>query len=269
MLLDINAYVGHWPFMQLKYNTCEALAHRMDRFGVDVSVISNLNGIFYKNTQSANLELYEELRSVKKFNNRFIPFAVINPTYAGWKKDLETCYKKFGMKGIRVYPKYHDYGITDPSLVELVKMARDLGLVVAFNFRMEDSRQRSWMDIDYVVGTPKPECTLTDIVPIMKVVPDAKYMILNVANSIQLDENDAALFKKIDVMMDTSGRSLSNLSSLLKTMGREKFAFGTHSPILDYLAGQLRIESLRESEADEETKEFLRSGNAKRVLKLS
>ena len=52
MLIDINAYVGHWPFMQLKYNTCESLAQRMDRFGVDVSVISNLNGIFYKNTHS-------------------------------------------------------------------------------------------------------------------------------------------------------------------------------------------------------------------------
>jgi hypothetical protein len=30
MLIDINAYVGHWPFMQLKYNTCESLAQRMD-----------------------------------------------------------------------------------------------------------------------------------------------------------------------------------------------------------------------------------------------
>ena len=71
MLIDINAYVGHWPFMQLKYNTCEALAHRMDRFGVDVSVISNLNGIFYKNTQSANQELYEEIKSLKRYSDRF------------------------------------------------------------------------------------------------------------------------------------------------------------------------------------------------------
>ena len=51
MLIDINAYVGNWPFQQLKYNTCEALSARMNKFGVDISVISNLNGIFYKNTQ--------------------------------------------------------------------------------------------------------------------------------------------------------------------------------------------------------------------------
>ncbi len=155
MLLDINSYVGHWPFKQLKYNTCASSLERMNRFGVDVSVISNLNGIFYKNTQSANEELYDELKSDKRFSDRFIPFAVINPIYAGWKEDLETCVTKMGMKGLRVYPQYHDYDITDPSFIELVKLARDRGLPVAIDIRMVDSRQRSWMDIP--VFEPKEE----------------------------------------------------------------------------------------------------------------
>jgi uncharacterized protein len=67
MLLDINAYVGHWPFKQLQYNTCAKLLDKMNKFAVNVSVISNLNGVFYKNTQSANEELYEELGSEKRF----------------------------------------------------------------------------------------------------------------------------------------------------------------------------------------------------------
>jgi predicted TIM-barrel fold metal-dependent hydrolase len=175
---------------------------------------------------------------------------------------------KLGMKGIRVFPKYHDYEITNPSLIELVKRARDRDVPVAFTYRMADSRLRSWMDIDYVVGTPKPEWTLKNILPIIKEVPDAKFMILNVANSMKLDEEDAALFKKSQVLIDTSGRTLLDLGGLLKTQGKERFAFGTHSPILDYLTGLLRIESLRESEADAATKELLRSGNTKRFLKL-
>jgi hypothetical protein len=44
------------------------------------------------------------------------------------------------------------------------------------------------------------------------------------------------------------------------------FAFGIHSPILDYITGLLRIEALRENEADFNTKELLRSGNARRML---
>jgi predicted TIM-barrel fold metal-dependent hydrolase len=266
MLLDINAYVGHWPFMQRRYNTCEALLGRMNKFGVDVSVISNLNGIFYKNTQPANEELYDEIRSDRRFSDRFIPFAVINPIYAGWRDDLEVCVKKMGMKGVRVYPKYHDYEITDPSLIELVKRVRDHGLPVAFKIRMIDSRIRSWMDIPFVVGTQRPEWTLSNIVPIVKAVPDAKYLILNVANNIRLNDEDMELFRKAEVVFDTSGRQVNSLPDLLKSYGREKFAFGTHSPILDYLTGLLRIEALRESEADAETKELLRSGNAKRIL---
>jgi len=179
MLIDINAYVGHWPFMQLKHNTCDALHERMNKFGVDISVISNLNGIFYKNTQSANEELFEEIKSKAKFRDRFIPFAVINPIYAGWRDDLEVCISKYGFKGVRIYPRYHDFEILDPACIELVKRVRDFGLPVAFNFRMDDSRQRSWMDISNLKDNVIREWNFKNILPIIKTVSDAKYMIFN------------------------------------------------------------------------------------------
>lgn len=259
MLLDINASVGHWPFQHYNYNNCGSLLDRMNKYGVNVSVIGNLNGIFYKNTQSANEELYSEINSDKRFHDRLIPFAVINPIYAGWREDLDICISKFGMKGIRLYPLYHDYDLTDPSCIELVKRAADRNLVVAFTLRMVDSRPRSWMDIE-------KEWALNDIIPIIKAVPEAKYMILNIANSTELADDETALLKNADLLMDTSGRAMSNLGTLLKKYGTNKFAFGTHSPILDYVTGRLRIESLRDSEADEKIKELLRSGNAKRIL---
>ena len=259
MLLDINAYVGHWPFKQLQFNTCEKLLDRMNQFGVDISVISNLNGIFYKNTQPANEELYDEIQSKRRFHDRFVPFAVINPIYAGWKDDLEICIDKLGMRGIRLYPKYHDYELTDPACIELVKIVRDRGLPVAFSLRMVDSRQRSWLDIEN-------EWELKDIIPIVREVPDAKYIILNVANSTKLTDDEVTLIRNTNILMDTSGRALNNLGEMLEKFGEEKFAFGTHSPILDYLTGLLRIESLREEEANEATKSLLRFGNAKRIL---
>jgi len=261
MLVDINASVGHWPFQQREYNQCDTLLERMDRFGVKLSVISNLNGVFYKNTQPANEELHDEINSDKRFHDRFIPFAVINPIYAGWKNDLDICTEKFGMRGIRLYPLYHDYELTDPACIEFVKSARDRNLVVAFSLRIVDSRQRSWMDI-------QKEWALKDIVPIVKAVPDAKYMILNVANSTELSDDETAIIKEATIVIDTSGRALTKLGELIDRLGVDKFAFGTHSPILDYLTGQLRIESLRETEADEKTKELLRSGNAIRILGL-
>lgn len=276
VLLDINAYVGHWPFKKLNYNTCGLLLERMNKFGVDVSVVSNINGIFYKNTQPANEELHEAINSDDRFKDRFIPFAVINPIYAGWRKDFEICIDRFKMKGLRLYPQYHDYAITDSSLVELVRMARDRDVPVALDIRMVDSRQRSWMDIPHFesnatekIDVVMKEWSVRNLVPLIKEVPDAKYFIVNVANSIKMSDGDMEVIKNADVLFDTSGRILrgeDTLSALLKRFGREKFAFGTHSPILDYLSGRLRIESLPVSEADEETKEMLRSGNARRML---
>ena len=63
MLIDINANIGHWPFRQTTCNACEALLERMDEYGIDVSVVSNMNGIFYKNTQASNEELYQEINA--------------------------------------------------------------------------------------------------------------------------------------------------------------------------------------------------------------
>jgi hypothetical protein len=273
MLLDINAYVGHWPFKQLQYNSCAKLLERMNKYSVDVSVISNLNGIFYKNTQPANQELYEELQSDKRYNGRFIPFAIINPIYAGWREDLEICITKMGMKGVRVFPQYHDYEITDPSFVELVRLTRDKGVPIALDIRMVDSRQRSWMDIPVFDPGERSdiifkEWQLRNVVPIIKAVPDAKYIIVNVANGLSLNDEELGLIRQADVLFDTSGRSLSDLPGLIKRFGREKFAFGSHSPILDYLSGRLRIEYMNDAEADEATKELLRSGNAKRLIGL-
>lgn len=259
MLIDINASVGHWPFRKTYFRSCKDLLARMNKYGVDISVVSNINGIFYKDTQAANEELYQEIGSDRSFRKRFIPFAVINPIYAGWKDDIEICRNEFAFKGIRLYPQYHDYEITDPACIELVKHARDLGLITAFTIRMVDSRPRSWMDLS-------KEWKLGDVMPIIKEVPDAKYFILNVSDGMMVKDEDELIIKKSHLLFDTSGKNISNLGELINKFGKNKFAFGSHSPILDYLTGLLRIEALRDEEVDETVREMLRSGNARSYL---
>lgn len=261
MLIDVNAYVGHWPFIKLKYSSCADLLQRMNQYGIDISVVSNINAIFYKNTQSGNEELYNEIKADKKLHGRIVPFAVINPVYGAWKDDLKICITKLGMKGIRIYPHYHDFDITEAPVIELVKMARDYGVPVALPVRMVDSRQRSWMDV-------QKEWQLKEFMPLVQAVPDAKYMFLNIATGFGVSAAESALLKKTDYLFDMSGRNMQYMSQLLSTFGKEHFAFGTQAPILDYLTAQLRIETLRPAEATEADKELMRSGNARRFLNL-
>lgn len=261
MLIDINAYTGHWPFKRLQKNNCEGILERMKEYGTDISVITNLNGVFYKNTQSANEELYEEVRSKRAYKDRFLPFGIINPIYAGWKDDFKTCVKDFGMKGIRVFPNYHDYTINDPNLLDLVKMARDHDVAVALTMRIVDSRQRSWMDL-------ATEWALKDYVPLLRAVPDARYMMLNLSTGLALSEEDEATVKNGNVLFDTSGRHIVHFANVFRRFGKNRFAFGSHFPVLDYYTGLLRIESLREEEADEADRELFRHRNAQQFLQL-
>jgi hypothetical protein len=233
----------------------------MDANGIAASVLTNINGIFYKDTQAGNRETYEEINSNRKWAERLIPFAVINPVYSGWRKDLQESVKELGMKGVRIFPKYHRYGLDLPACTELVKMCRDLEVPVGLTLRMVDSRPSSWLDISN-------EWRLSDVMPIVKAVPDAKFMVLNLSGSTHLEKEDLDLFKKADVFMDTSGRNVLDLRGLMDTFGEEKFGFGTHSPILDYKTGALRIASLREDEADAKAREDLQSGNIKRFLRI-
>src|SRR5690606_3735117 len=172
MLLDINAYTGHWPFRQLRGNTLEGMIERMDRFGVDKAVVANINGIFYKDTHTANKELFLEVQSNKAFADRFISFATMNPILPWWESSLQVCHEEWGMKGIRLYPIYHEYDIVDERCVALVKAARDRGMPVSIPLRMIDLRQRSWLD----AGS---ELDLNHIASLVREVPDAKYIVLD------------------------------------------------------------------------------------------
>jgi len=60
LIIDSNAYIGHWPFRRLRYNTADGIIELMDRCGIDKAVVGSINSVFYKNYQAGNEELVEE-----------------------------------------------------------------------------------------------------------------------------------------------------------------------------------------------------------------
>jgi predicted TIM-barrel fold metal-dependent hydrolase len=101
--------------------------------------------------------------------------------------------------------------------------------------------------------------------PLLKAVPDARYMMLNLSTALTLSAEEEALLKGSKVLFDTSGRHIVNFANVHKRFGEDRFAFGSHFPVLDYFTGLLRIESLREGEGD---KDQFRYRNARSFLKL-
>ncbi len=233
----------------------------MDKHGVDKCVIANINGVFYKNTQPANEELF---RAIKPYRHRFIPFAVINPTYADWEHDLDVCRGGLEMSGVRLYPQYHDYEVTHPACIELVNAAREYKMAVAFSLRLVDGRQRSWLDVDR-------QLSLDDIASVVDKAPQARFIVLHALIGREKPATVTTL-ERADLVFDTiygsgcgvAGPVAYDLAAAIRKYGKNRFAFGTAAPFRDYVSPFLRIEVMKE--ADDDTKRLIWAGNAQRIL---
>jgi len=115
----------------------------MDGNGIDKAMISSINAVFYRNCHAGNEELHQ---SAKNHRDRYITFATLNPKYAGWKDDLKQCREEYEMSGIRMLPQYHDYKLSDDEAIEMINLANEMKMVISLPIRMEDRRQRHWLD---------------------------------------------------------------------------------------------------------------------------
>lgn len=141
MILDALTFIGPWPFRRLKIRTPEELVGEFDRLGVDKALVSNFQGIFYKDPLTAAEELMEELVSCRE---RFIPVPALNPSLYGWEADF-TDMMGMGVPGIRLFPGYHNYTLQDPVMPKLLSFIKDNGLFVQIVARIEDERQHHWL----------------------------------------------------------------------------------------------------------------------------
>lgn len=168
MIVDCNAYLGHWAFRRLRHNTADGLLGLMDQVGIDRACVSSASAIMYRHCHAGNEELAAE---IEPHRDRLVPFAVINPAYAAWERDLDWCCDVLGAKGLRLYPAYHLYGLGDACCRELIAAATQRRMIVSIPVRPEDHRQRHWLvDVDDV--------PLADLARLVAAHPRARFIIL-------------------------------------------------------------------------------------------
>ena len=258
MLIDVNTYIGHWPFRQIRNNTPEGLVELMDKYGIDVSCVSSTNAIFYKDSQKGNEELSQQ---VKPFNNRFITFAIINPNYTGWKKDFFNSINELGMKGIELYPYYHQYKLDDPSAIELLTLAGENGIPVHLPCAIENIRQRHWMDTE-------KNLVIEEVVKAANLCPNTDFIVTNgPTNAYASILKTVNANRKGKIYYDFTRLDVFNGSfkALFDLVGADNIVFGSCAP-LTYIDPQ--FVKLYYSQLNDTDKEKILSGNLKALFKL-
>jgi len=245
MIVDVNAYLGHFAFRQLRHNTAAALLALMDAKKIDRAVVSSVSAITYRNAQAGNEEVAEEVRG---HSDRLIPFAVINPFYAGWQDDLQICHEEFGMTGLRLYPKWHNYQLSSQCCRELVNAATERGMVISIPIRVEDNRQRSWL-------LNIPDVPPEEIVELVKACPKARFILLNGIGYVKspLGRKDNGLPANYLIEISRLSALLDNeIGQLIASLGAERLVLGTGMPFSYPDPALLKIEVLAASKEDKE-----------------
>lgn len=155
MFIDISTYVGHWPFRNLKYNTLEGLDVLAKKHGITHMVVANMNGLFYKNANAANIELSEELKAYRG-DTVFLPMAIVNPCYPAWEKDARAMIEA-GFAGFELAPQYHGYKLGPQFKVDsyfpeqvaapVMALAEELDVPVRICACFDEFRSRSHLDV--------------------------------------------------------------------------------------------------------------------------
>jgi len=248
MLIDVNAYLGHFAFRRLRHNTATGLLKLMDNHGIDRALVSSASAITYRNCQAGNEELAEE---IKGHHDRLIPFAVINPTYADWRHDIQVCHEEFGIRGLRIYPKWHNYSLSDACARELVHAASERGMLISIPIRAEDARQRHWL-IDV------PDVPLDEIVSILRACKEAQFILLEGAGytNSPLGQKDSDMPKNYVIEISRMSAVLrAEIRQLIDNLGVDRLVFGTGMPFKYPDPALVKLEAL---EATEEEKEQIR-----------
>lgn len=259
MMIDVHAYLGHFAFRQLRHNTASGLVRLMDRSGIERAVVSSAASITYRNCHSGNEEVAAEIEAHR---SRLVPFAALNPAYAGWEDDLKICHEQFGMKGVRLYPRWHAYALSDVRCRALVNAAAERRMTISIPVRVEDRRQQSWLvDISDV--------ELDEIAGLVRACPKARFIVHSasgVAGSA-LGRKNAGLPDNFAIDIARLSVEFGNeLGQLIATLGEDRLLFGTGMPFHYTGPAFAKLKLLQVPDA---VKEKIGSGNAARWIDLS
>jgi len=257
-MIDLNAYLGHYAFRRLRNNTATALLPVMDKAGIETALVSSAAAITYRNAQPANEDLAAEIRA---HSRRLLGCAVLNPAYAGWREDLAVCHEKFGMRALRLYPKWHGYKLTDAACVELARQAASRGMAITIPLRVEDRRQQSWL-VDV------PDVPADEIAGLLRAVPQGRFVLLNgsgyTGSVLGRANNGLPANYAVDICLLRA--ELDNeIGALIDTLGASRVVFGTGMPFHYPEAALLKMDFL---DRDEGVKRLVQVDNARSILGL-
>jgi len=223
MRLDINAFVGSYPFRRVPGTSADALLRAMDRVSVDRAWVSHLPGIFWRDPAAGNPWLYETADRCERFD----PVPAVHPGVDGWQDVLEQA-REAGVPAVRCDPTYYGIEPAGSLMQQLARACAAAGVPLLLAVRLEDARQRHPNDR---AGELPPWAvrTLVRSDPALRlIVTHADRPFIEEVHFGSTAQESSRIWWDICWIW---GPPEDHLATLLQTVGLERFVFGTGQPL--------------------------------------
>ncbi len=223
MRIDVNAFLGAYPYRRVPGTSPHALRQAMERVAIDVAWVSHLPSLFWRNPVDGNGWLYETAAG----EPRFKPVPAVHPGLGGWEGALGGA-ADHGAPAVRCDPTY--YGL-DPMGAEMRVLAAACGathLPLLLAVRLEDARQRHPHDRAPELPAAAVRALLRSDAELRLVVTHADRAFVEEVHFGSTPEEAARVWWDISWIW---GAPEDHLETLLRTIGVERFLFGTGQPL--------------------------------------
>jgi predicted TIM-barrel fold metal-dependent hydrolase len=249
--IDVNAFIGPYPYRYVPHPDPEVLVSVLEREGLRGAWVGHLPSAFYRDPSHGNETLFTTL-AVHRATLHPVP--AVRPDWPDWERTLRAM-REMGAVAIRAYPPQWGMGPNDPHMARLAAACGEIGLPLVLTVRFEDLRQRHHLDVADDLGA----ATVRSIV---RADPRVRVLV-TAAGRETIEESHWGLTpeERSRLWWDISwiwGPPEDHLAHLFATIGADRFLYGTQWPMrltqnpranLDLLPEDLREARLADASA--------------------
>jgi uncharacterized protein len=254
-VIDVNAFLGAYPWRRVPGTGAEDLLAAMDRVGIASAWVSSLPSLYWKDPAEGNGWLYEVVGRQPRF--RAVP--VVHPGLPHWENDLADAVS-FGAVAVRSDPGFLGLAPAGPEMLRLVQALGATGMPLLAAVRLEDGRGRHPLDI-------APELPPWAVREWLRHDASLRVVVTHADRSfIEEVHFGSTLRESGRVWWDISwvwGPPEDHLGLLLATIGPARFLFGSGQPLRLPETPLARLDLLS---LNAEDRERILTGNAAQLL---
>ena len=221
--VDVHTFIGGYPFRHVPHPDPEVLVRVLAREGVGAAWVGHLPSAFHRDPAHGNAALYAALAPHASVLR---PVPCIRPDWPGWERELARAVEA-GAPAVRAYPAHWGFPPGSAPLRELGDACAAADLALLLTVRFEDLRQRSRLDVagDLPAATVR-ELARTTRAPLL-VTAASREFVEEVHWGLTLAEQRRVWWDIAWIW----GPPEDHLAHLLRTVGAERFVFGTGWPL--------------------------------------